>query len=472
MNKKIATGFIWRFAERSTAQLVSFVVSIFLARILMPEDYGIIAIVNVFLTVADLFVTSGLGTALIQKKDANDTDFSTIFWVNISLALFIYFIIFILSKPISLIYKNSILCPVLRVFGLRLPISAINSVQNAYISRKMEFKKFFFSTIIGTVVSAVVGIYMALHGFGVWSLIAQYMTNTSIDTLVLFITIKWRPKLVFSKDSAKSLSRYGFQILLTELIGTLFNQVNSFIIGLKYTSSDLAYYSKGTSFPDLINSNVGISLSTVLFSAMSLTQNPEEIRNIRRSCLKTMEYIMFPLMFGMAAVADKMIIVLLTEKWAFSIPYVRIGCIAFIVSIPAVIFNQEIKAIGKSDVYLKIQAIKTPIYLIIILIAVQSGVRVVALTLIINEIIDVLLYGSCVKKYIGLDISKHIKDAIPNFALSIIMCFSVFLIGKIVINDLMCLILQIVIGALVYIVASIISRNESFLYCINFIRGK
>ena len=190
MNNKIVSGMLWRFGERITAQLVSFVVSVLLARILMPEDYGIVAIVNIFIAIANIFVVSGLGTALIQKKEADEVDFSTMFWANLFLSVCLYAVVFFCAPMIAAFYKMPILAPVLRVFGLKLPISSINSIQNAYVSRRMDFKKFFFSTIIGTIVSAVVGIAMALYGFGVWALIAQTMTNSVVDTLVLFLTME------------------------------------------------------------------------------------------------------------------------------------------------------------------------------------------------------------------------------------------------------------------------------------------
>ena len=203
--KIIISGMLWRFGEKITAQIVSLVVSIVLARILMPEDYGIVAIVNVFIVIAEIFVTSGLGTALIQKKDVTQRDFSTLFWCNIGMSLVLYLIVFIASPFLSELYEMPLLTPVLRVFAIRLPINAINSIQNAYISRRMDFKKFFFATIIGTMISAFVGISMACAGFGVWALVCQMLTNTVIDTVVLFFTIKWKPTFEFSFKSAKPL---------------------------------------------------------------------------------------------------------------------------------------------------------------------------------------------------------------------------------------------------------------------------
>lgn len=470
--KKIVSGMIWRFGEKITAQLVSFIVSIVLARILMPDDYGIVAIVNVFIVIAEIFVTSGLGTSLIQKKNADDNDFSTIFWCNIALSILLYIIVFFASPVIASFYDIPLLTPVLRVFSIRLPISAINSIQNAYVSKKMDFKKFFFATLIGTIISGVVGITMAYMGFGVWALIAQYLTNSTIDTLVLFIVIKWRPHFYFDFEKAKPLVCYGWKILATDLIGTVFNQINSFIIGKEYTSADLAYYTQGKKIPDLVNNNVSGTLNAVLFPAMSLTDNKEEIIQIRRKSLKMLEYVLFPLMFGMIAVADKMIIVLLTEKWIFAIPYVRITCLDVIIGVLGTTLTQEIKAIGRSDITLKMELIKKPIFVIIIIIAMRFGVMAIAWTLVINEIIAFCLNVYPVKKYIGFDFKMHLSDALSPLIMSGMMTAVVCLIGKLITNNIVCLIVQALVGGIIYIGLSYTTKNESFMYLMKMVLGK
>jgi len=470
--KKIISGMIWRFGEKITAQLVSFIVSIVLARILMPDDYGVVAIVTIFIAIAEIFVTSGLGTSLIQKKDATKRDFSTIFWCNIVMSVVLYVIVFVMAPVIAGFYKMPVLTPVVRVFALRLPISAINSIQNAYVSRNMDFKKFFFATIIGTIISAVVGIVMALKGFGVWALVGQYLTNSTIDTFVLFITIKWRPTLEFSFKEAKPLVSYGWKILATDLLGTIFNQLNSFVIGKRYSSSDLAYYTQGKRIPDLINTNVGATLTAVLFPAMSLTDDKEQIKQIRRKSLKMLEYVMFPLMIGMFAVADKMILVLFTDKWLFAVPYVRIACIDAIIAVFGTTLIQELKAIGRSDVTLKLELVKKPLFLITIFIAMQFNVLAVALTLIVNEIIAFIFNVYPVRKYIGFDFKMHFLDAVPSFFMSLAMAIVVYLIGHLITNDIICLLVQMITGVIVYILLSIMLKNDNFLYIIKMVKSR
>lgn len=210
-NTSVINNFIWRFAERCGAQLVTFIVSIVLARILAPEDYGTIALVTVFTTILQVFVDSGLGTALIQKKDADDLDFSSVFYFNFAVCLILYLGMFIVAPFIAEFYNDISLTPVVRVISLTIVISGVKGIQQAYVSRHMMFKRFFFSTIGGTIFSAFLGIALAYAGFGVWALVAQQLSNTAIDTLILWLTVKWRPKLMFSWTRLKGLLKFGWK---------------------------------------------------------------------------------------------------------------------------------------------------------------------------------------------------------------------------------------------------------------------
>lgn len=470
--KKIVSGVFWRFGEKITAQAVSLTVSIVLGRILAPEDFGIVGIMSVFIIIAEVFVTSGLGTSLIQTKDATEEDFSTMFWINLGLSLILYGIVFVLSPLIAAFYEIPQITVVLRVFAIRLPISAVNSIQNAYISRRMEFKKFFFATIIGTVISAVVGIGMALNGFGVWALVCQILINASIDTFVLYLVIGWRPSLCLNFERAKPMIRFGWKVLATDLIGTVFNVINDLIIGKKYTEEDLAYYNHGKKFPDLISLNMGATLSAVLFPAMSLSTGPDEIKEIRRKSIKTLGYLLLPSMLGMYVIADNLILVLLKEKWAFSVPYVRISCLAAIASILGSTLIQELKAIGRSDITLRMEFIKKPIFLMIIITSMFFGVRAIAYTLVINEVLAFFFNVIPVKKLIGFDFRTHLGDLLPSLIMSLIMCAIVYLIGRITPTNWLSLGLQIIAGAGVYFGLSWVRKDESFLFLLSFLRGR
>ena len=218
IKKKVFSGLVWTYAERFLAQSISIIVTVVLSRMIEPEEYGVIAIVTVFITFADTFAINGLGNALIQKKNADDLDFSSVFYFNIIFSMLLYFIIFEGAPFVAYLYKKDILTIVLRVMAIRIPIAAVNSVQQAYVSKIMEFKKFFYATLFGTLFSAVIGVIMATRGFGVWALVSQYMSNTIIDTLVLWKVVGWRPKRMFSWKRMKTLYSYGWKILATSLL--------------------------------------------------------------------------------------------------------------------------------------------------------------------------------------------------------------------------------------------------------------
>ncbi len=462
---KTISGLAWRFGERISAQLISFIVSIVLARILMPEEYGIISLVTIFITLANVFVTNGLGTSLIQKKDADETDFSTMFWTGLGLAFILYIILFMCAPVVAKWYHNSLLTMVIRIMGLRLPIAAVNSIQQAYVSRKMIYKKFFFSTIIGTIISAIVGITMAFCGCGVWALVFQYLTNVCIDTIVLFVTIDWRPKFVFSYQKFKNLFSFGWKVMLTSFIGTLFDQLKGLIIGVKYTSEDLAYYNKGEQIPALVGNNINYTVESVLFPAISKVQ--EDKKSVKKAISRSMKisaYIIMPLMFGIAAVSEPLIKILLTDKWLFCVPYLKIICMQQCIGILGNANLQSIKSVGRSDILLKLEIIKKPIYLAILIITMQISPLAIAIGNLIYNLIAICINAFPNKKILDYNLFEQIKDIAIPFLLSITMGILVMMIGKIAINMFLLLTLQVIIGMVYYITISIIFRNESFIY--------
>ena len=296
-SKKVFGGFIWRFLEQSGSQVVAFVVSIILARLLEPEAYGTIALVTVFITLMQVFVNSGFATALIQKKDADRLDFSTIFYFNFIFGALMYLLIFAAAPLIARFYENSELTPLIRVLSLSLLISGPRNVLNAHISRNMQFKKMFWVTLGGTVVSVVVGIAMAYKGYGVWALAGQTLTSSIASTILLWIAVRWLPSLEFSFKRRGSLFGYSWKLLVSSLLDTLYNDLRTLIIGKKYTTEDLAFYNKGKTFPNLIVSNINASIDSVLLPVMSSSQNDKAaVKSMTRRAIKTSTYLMMPMM--------------------------------------------------------------------------------------------------------------------------------------------------------------------------------
>ena len=256
LTRKTFSGMFWKFAERILAQLVSTIVAIELARILVPEDYAVVSIVAIFFTFCNVFISSGLNTALIQKKDSDILDYSTILYANIAISAVLYAVMFFTSPLIAKVYDEPLLVPVIRVMGLSFFINGIKAVVCAKISNDLQFKKFFAATLSGTVFSAVLGITMALKGFGAWALVAQQMSNSLIDTVILLFVsgIRFVPK--FSAARFKSLFDYGYKIFLAGIINTAYEETRPLVVGIKFTSVDLAFYNKGQLYPKLINSTL------------------------------------------------------------------------------------------------------------------------------------------------------------------------------------------------------------------------
>ena len=329
-SNKVLSNFFWRFFERCGAQGVTFIVSIILARLLDPDVYGTVALVTVFTTIMQVFVDSGMGNALIQKKEADNLDFSSVFFFNISVCSLLYLIMFIAAPFIAAFYKMPELTSVVRVLSLILIISGVKNVQQAYVSRNMQFKKFFFSTIGGTIGAAVVGIVMAYLGFGVWALVVQMLFNAAVDTLILWITVKWRPKMMFSFQRLKTLFSFGWKLLASSLLDRVYNDLSQHIIGKLYSSNDLAFYNQGKKFPHLIVTNINTSIDSVLLPTMSKAQDDKNVvRSMTRRAIKTSTYIMMPVMIGLAVCAESLVSLILTDKWLPCVLFLRVFCITY-----------------------------------------------------------------------------------------------------------------------------------------------
>ena len=465
LKTKVLSGLAWTFAERILAQGVSFIVSIIIARLLVPEAYGTVIMVTVFINIANVFVSNGLGEALVQKKNADETDYSTMFYCSLSLALVIYLILFWGAPFIASFYDNSLLIPVLRVLALKLPISAISTIQHAYVSKHMIFRRFFFSTLGGTLVSGVVGIIMAYCGFGVWALVAQYLTNTTIDTMVLFVTVPWRPRLKFSKSSAKSLGKYGFQLMLTGLIQEIYTQLRSLIIGKVYSPADLAFYNKGNNFPSIIITNVDTSIGKVVFPAMAESKDDKvKLKSVGRRAMKTTSYIVFPLMAGLFVIAKPLISVLLTDKWMGCVPFLQVACISFAL-IPVQTTNwQIIKAAGRSDICLKLEILKKIIGVFVILITMKISVMAVALSAAFVSFISMLINIFPNDRLIGYSIKEQFFDLLPAILASIFMAVIISPINRIIQSNLLLILTQVIAGGIIYVAISVVFKVDSFKY--------
>lgn len=470
-NKRVLTSFIWRFAERCGAQLVTFIVSVVLARILAPEDYGQIALITVFTTIMQVFVDSGLGTALIQKKDADDLDFSSVFYFNFAVCLILYSMMFFAASFISAFYNDSSLTPIIRVISLTIVISGVKGIQQSYVSRNMLFKRFFYATLGGTIFSAFLGIGLAYAGFGVWAIVAQQLSNTAIDTLILWMTVKWRPKKMFSWERLKGLLSFGWKMLASSLLDTVYNNIRSLIIGKMYSSSDLAFYDQGKKFPNVIVTNINTSIDSVLLPTMASAQDDaSRVKSMTRRAIKTSTYIMAPLMMGLAFCAEPIVQLVLTDKWLPCVPFLRIFCITYMFYPIHTANLNAIKAMGRSDLFLKLEIAKKVVGMVLLLSTMWFGVMAMAYSLLVSSVLSQIINSWPNRKLLNYGYLEQLKDILPGIVLAVLMGCCVSLISLLGLSNVVTLLIQIPLGAVIYIAASAVLHLESFEYLMDMIR--
>ncbi|MCJ0564618.1 lipopolysaccharide biosynthesis protein [Enterococcus cecorum] len=473
MDSKSSTisNFLWRFAERCGAQIVTFIVSIVLARILTPEDYGKIALITVFTTILQVFVDSGLGVALIQKKDADDLDFSSVFYFNFVICLVLYAAMFIASPFIANFYNDSSLTPIIRVISLTIVVSGVKGIQQSYVSRNMLFKRFFYATLGGTIFSAILGIALAYTGFGVWAIVAQQLSNTTIDTLILWLTVKWRPKKMFSWERLKGLLSFGWKMLASSLLDTVYGNIRSLIIGKLYSSSDLAYYNQGNQFPNVVVTNINTSIDSVLLPTMASVQDDSQrVKTMTRRAIKTSTYIMAPLMMGLAFCAEPIVRLVLTDKWISCVPFLRIFCITYMFYPIHTANLNAIKAMGRSDLFLKLEIAKKIVGMILLLSTMWFGVMAMAYSLLVSSVLSQIINSWPNRKLLNYGYLEQLKDIIPSIALAVLMGFCVNLVSLLDLSNIVTLLIQIPLGAVIYIITSELLHLESFNYLMDLIR--
>ena len=468
----VITNFFWRFLERCGAQGVTFIVSIVLARLLDPTVYGTVALVTIFTTIMQVFVDSGMGNALIQKKDADDLDFSSVFYFNMAMCSVLYLIMFFAAPFIASFYRMPELTAIVRVLSFVVVISGVKNVQQAYVSRHLMFKRFFFSTLGGTIGAAVIGIAMAYLGFGVWALVVQMLFNAAVDTTILWITVKWRPKKMFSFQRLKSLFSYGWKLLASSLIDTVYNDLRQLIIGKKYSSGDLAYYNQGKKFPQLIVTNINTSIDSVLLPTMSKAQDDmAAVRSMTRRAIKTSTFLMMPAMIGLAVCAEPLVQLILTEKWLPCVLFLRIFCITYAFYPIHTANLNAIKAMGRSDLFLKLEIIKKTVGIIAILITMWISVQAMAYSFLVTTILNQIINSWPNKKLLNYSYLEQVKDMMPQILLSLGMGAAIYAVSFLHLSASLTLLIQIPLGVLVYWSGSRIFHVESYTYIIEMVKN-
>lgn len=454
---------IWTVSERLGVQFVQLLVQIILARLLEPAQFGLIGMLLIFTAVAQSIMDSGFGSALIQKKDADQTDYSSIFFFNLLLGFILALILFLSAPLIAQFYLQPELIPILRALSLTLIINAFGLVQMSLLAKKLEFKTQMKISMLAVIISGVVGIVMAYRGFGVWSLVVQMVSKSLFQAIFLWLFNDWRPTAVFSISSLKSMFSFGSKLLVSGLIDTIFNNIYQTFIGKVYSPTDLGFYSKAKSIETAAVQATSSSLGQVLFPSMvHLKDNLQDLKKAFQKTIRLSLFLHFPLMIGLWAIADPLFRLLLTDKWAPSIPYFRILCIVGLLY-PLHVLNLNIlKVKGRSDLFLKLEIIKKATVVLAIFMTYRWGIIAMLYGQGVTSVISYFLNSYYSGQLINYSQWDQIKDLLPAFGSAILMGASMFLVGMLPIQShLLKILLPTFTGLLVYYLISLkVSSSE------------
>jgi len=475
MKSKIGKSLFWKLLERFGVQGSQFLLQLILARILDPAHYGVLSLMVIFTTLANVFIQTGFSTALVQNKDVTDEDYSSVFWVTLGIAGALYAVIFFCAPLIAAFYEMPAIVTPLRVLALMLLPGALNAVQLAKVSREMDFRKVFVSNLSGIVIAGIVGIAMALLGCGLWALVAQTVLNVTVVCLVMTFTSGLWLRLQCNLRRIRVLFSFGWKVLLSGLIDTVYQDIRSLVIGKRYAPDTLGFYNRGKQFPQFIITASNGAVQSVLLPAMARQQDDtQKLRQLTRNAISLSAYIIFPIMAGLAGVATPMVRLLLTEKWLPAVPYLQIYCFS-LAFYPIHTANiQAINAMGRSDIFLKLELIKKAIGIAALVIAVwrfDSPVAI-AMTGVFTALLSGFINAFPNKKLIGYSFGGQLKDIAPSFLLSCVMLAAVLGIGQLALPDLVTLTMQVICGAAIYLFGSMLLRLPPYRQLVSALRGR
>lgn len=451
---RIASSLFYKFTEKVLVKLIGFVIGVILARLLDPEIFGIVAIITAIVAIAQVFVDSGLSTALVQNKSVTEGDYSTIFYISFGVALIAYLLIFLLTPVIAHYYHIEAYTAQLRVLTATLFFYAFNSIQAAKLQREMAFRKMLVCQLVAVVASGFVGVVLAYLGYGIWALILYYLSNSAVSCISYGVASRWHPRLIFSKKRAKELVNYSYKILLSGLLCSLFANLRTFIIGRIYSKTELGIYSRGDQIPSVISSSIDSAFHAVMLPAFSKEQDSfSRVKDLLSKTIIFDSMLIFPAMVGLASVAKNLVLVLYTAKWSAAIPFIQILSLAHIVAPVASPCLVAIKAIGRSDVYLKLETVRRIVMLAILFASLQfHSLLAIAIGWLISNIIDIFLIMAPTKKLLNYTLINLWNDTKVPLILSMIMFVCVIGIGKLPFSPLALLVLQVCGGVCIYFV--------------------
>lgn len=454
-------GLFWSSVERFSVQGVQFLIGIVLARILLPSDYGLIGMIAIFLSLSQALIDSGFSQALIQKKETSEKDYNTVFHFNFIIAVVVYGLLFILAEPIAVFYKEPVLVNLVRVIGLNIIFSSLSIVQIAKLSKSLDFKLQTKATLTSVIISGGVGIYLAFSNWGVWALVVQGLLRSSINTVLLFILTRWRPKFIFSKESFKTLFSFGSKLLLSGLLNAIFNNIYLIIIGKFYNVKELGYYTRANQFQQLPSETITVILQRVTFPVLSSIQNEQKkLENYYKKFIRFSAFIIFPIMIGLVVIASPLIKVVLTDKWVSAVPFLQLLCFVGILYPIQVINLNVLKVKGRSDLFLKLEIYKKILILLAIVTTFSFGIKALIIGQIICSFISLYINTYYTKKLINYSFFNQIKDLLPILLASIFMGIIIFGLIFYIHSNSLKLISSLLVGPISYYLISYLFKFE------------
>lgn len=475
LRQKAASGMVWTALQKYSTMGIQFISGIILARLLTPHDYGCIGMLSIFMVLAESFIDGGFGSALIQKKNPTQEDYSTIFYWNLGMALLMYFVLYVSAPAISRFYSIPLLCDVLRVQGLILFIYAFNIVQRNQLKKKLNFKVLSIVTIITSITSLTVTIIMAYKGFGVWSLVAQHLLTAAIPALVFWFVIKWRPIWTFSWKSFKELFSFGVYMFLTHLINNFSLQIQGLLIGRVYNSSTMGYYSKAYGAEKLASKSISSVMTQVTYPLYAQVQdNKVAMINMIKRFTTTISYITFPVMFILILTAKPIFVLLYSDKWLNSVPYFQALCLAGLASCLIAVNLQTISAIGKSREMFCWTLIKFLIRLVLVIGGLTLfGMKGLLVGVVLTTWMAFFINICLVSKYIGYKWTRQLLDLMPVAVASLVAAVISFGVGRLLnLSMYMDGLVKVIVYLLVYLGWSFVCKPDAFTYTLSLIPNR
>lgn len=464
LKKESVKGVVWSGIEKFASSGILFVANILLVRILTPEDFGLLALIAIFVQISQTFIDSGFSNALIQKKDATQIDYSTVFIFNLAISVILYFILFVTAPLIAAFFKNEELVDLTRVIGINLIIGALVSVHKTRLTIQLRFKIQSYITIISSLIGAIVSVYMAYKGWGVWSLVILTLLNTTIQVLLIYLIISWRPSLTFSIKSFKRLFSYSSKLLGASLIHLLYSNIYTIIIGKKFTPLQLGYFNRAETFAMYTPNLVGTVMSRVAFPIFSRIQDDNQrLRKAYSQYIIYASLLIFPCLIGLIVLAKPLILLILKSKWLPMVPMFQILCLTYMTEHLSSININVLSVKGRSDLALRLEIIKKTIAIVIFLISLKWGIIAVCWGRVVYGITALCINSHFTKELIGISLYQQFKDILYPFFCSIIMGMAMYFLLKISVMPIMEIIVSISGGIIIYIVA-IYAIKRDYIY--------